>query len=427
MTDKRQTRKRKANGEVNKGPLTQAEIQSYIKDGRPAQISDGNSFYFVINDAGHPFWALRYTKPNGKRAWTYFSSPKEMSLAEARAEAATIKLKIKREGLDPASEKKKAKSQRLHTVADLWDDFYERESKRIENPNIIASLYKREIQPVIGKYELAKVEPTDIRFIIERINEGYGNKKPRKTVANKTLYLLTKIFNHAQKLNLVQYNPASIFTAKDAGGTEKPKEFSLNVEQVAELFNTLRKNIGKIAIQDYWGLALLLSTGVRKMELYAAQWSEFDLDNGTWHLPAERTKSRRRFTQPLAPQTIEWLLQVKAYSGNSTYLFPSRKKGKSDNNHVCENTVNHSCLKLKKEGKIPWPEFDPHSLRHTCRSLLSKLKVPTDVAERYINHSFVGLQKVYDNHDYYEERKEAAVKLADILAPLINIDNLHRK
>lgn len=72
---------------------------------------------------------------------------------------------------------------------------------------------------------------------------------------------------------------------------------------------------------------------------------------------------------------------------------------------------------------MDFPEF----ARHTCRSLLSKLKVPTDVAERYINHSFVGLKKVYDNHDYFEERKEAAAQLAEFLDPHINKDNLPRK
>ena len=38
---------------------------------------------------------------------------------------------------------------------------------------------------------------------------------------------------------------------------------------------------------------LLMITGVRTIELRAALWSEFDLDNAIWEIPAERMKMHR--------------------------------------------------------------------------------------------------------------------------------------
>lgn len=38
---------------------------------------------------------------------------------------------------------------------------------------------------------------------------------------------------------------------------------------------------------------LLMLTDVRTIELRAAEWSEFDLDNALWEVPKERMKKRR--------------------------------------------------------------------------------------------------------------------------------------
>ncbi len=36
---------------------------------------------------------------------------------------------------------------------------------------------------------------------------------------------------------------------------------------------------------------IILALGVHEMELCAAEWSEFDLDNEVWHLPGSRAKN----------------------------------------------------------------------------------------------------------------------------------------
>lgn len=45
---------------------------------------------------------------------------------------------------------------------------------------------------------------------------------------------------------------------------------------------------------------LLMITGVRTIELRAALWSEFDLDNAIWEILAERMKMRRAHLVPLS-------------------------------------------------------------------------------------------------------------------------------
>jgi integrase len=405
----------------NTGPLKDAEIRSFIKVGDPIRISDGRGLYFIINDNASSFWAIRYTRADKKRPYHFFALASELSLRNARMEAAVLIKRIKNEGYDPAAEKSKISQQSIKVVNDLWNDFFERKSKKIKHPGIIESLYRREIKTVIGHVKLEKVEPLDIRHIIERIAQGYDTHKPRPTVSNKTLFLLTQLFNHGVKLNLIKFNPSSSFTAQDAGGSETPKDFALKLNGVKQLFKALRPHIGTIAEEDYWGLALLICTGVRKMELFAAPWSEFDFDKQVWHLPKQRTKSKRDISIPLAPESIAWFQRLKFLSGNSNYVFPGRKGKNKESRHVSDSTLNNACLKLFNEGVIPWADFDPHSLRHTCRSLLGEQGEISDVAKRYLNHKLKGLDDVYNNYDYFEERKAAAIKLTSRVAPLVNI------
>ena len=67
------------------------------------------------------------------------------------------------------------------------------------------------------------------------------------------------------------------------------------------------------------------------------------------------------------------------------------------------------------------PPWVIHDLRRTFRTRLSELRVPDLVAELAIAHRKPGLHKVYDQHAYRAEKREAMLRwetrLRAILAP----------
>lgn len=65
-------------------------------------------------------------------------------------------------------------------------------------------------------------------------------------------------------------------------------------------------------------------------------------------------------------------------------------------------------------------EFTVHDLRRTCRSLMAELGVPGHVAERCLNHKLKGVEGIYDRYDYYDERKRALIKVAQLVEPAIS-------
>lgn len=65
---------------------------------------------------------------------------------------------------------------------------------------------------------------------------------------------------------------------------------------MAALENYQGSQLSKYATQ----LLMLMLTGVRTIELRAAEWKEFDLDNALWEIPKERMKKRRPHLVPLS-------------------------------------------------------------------------------------------------------------------------------
>jgi integrase len=65
--------------------------------------------------------------------------------------------------------------------------------------------------------------------------------------------------------------------------------------------------------------------------------------------------------------------------------------------------------------------FVNHDLRRTCRTRLSAIKVQDHVAEMVIGHGRKGIARVYDQHRYVPEMREAlelwAARLRSIVGP----------
>jgi len=57
-------------------------------------------------------------------------------------------------------------------------------------------------------------------------------------------------------------------------------------------------------------------------KLRHAEWSEVDLDAGTWSIPAEKMKVKQAHIVPLSLQAIEDLKLLQSLTGQGSYLFP---------------------------------------------------------------------------------------------------------
>jgi integrase len=272
--------------------------------------------------------------------------------------------------------------------------------------DVIKARIDKDIKPHIGQLAIEDVKPAHIDKMLQAIKE-----RNAPSIANDILRWSKRILDYAIKRQIIQYNPASAFNIMDAGGKATARDRVLSKSELIIFFDVMR-NSG-FTKQNFLTVKLLLLLAVRKSELLEAKIIEFDLDNGLWTLPANRTKTKTSIIIPLSRQAIEALNELISLSLSSEWLLPARKVQQYKLPHIHENTLNVTLARIKP--LMDMPNFCIHDFRRTARSHLAVLGVPSHIAERCLNHKLKGIEGVYNHHDYLEERRNALELWANLL------------
>ncbi|WP_411993361.1 tyrosine-type recombinase/integrase [Agarivorans sp. DSG3-1] len=408
--------------------MNDAQLKAKLKEGKVGKFKVDTGLYFRVTEQGSAFWVLRYSINGKRRELTigrYGKTPEGLPFSDAKLQALQIRASVK-DGVDPLAEKKRQQLPQFRTVDDVAKDWLTECERHLKNPQIPARVYRKDISPYIGELAVDKVSSRDILQIIRLINQS-----GRPSISNDALNYCKQLFNHALKLDLLQNNPAAPFTEKDAGGTEKARDRVLSLQEIENIFKIFDKNSDVMTRENYLAIAMLIIFGVRKGELIAAQWDEFDFENLCWELPSQRTKTGVKISIPIPEKTLPWFKELHMRANGSGYLFPSRRASKR-RQYISDDTLNHALAKLfgKKvdSKKQPLPNilgehgiehFVVHDLRRTCRSLLAENGVPSHIAERCLNHKVKGVEGIYDRYDYLEERRKALTDVAARITPLV--------
>lgn len=405
------------------GKLTDIQIRAWIRSGERFEgRADGDGLYLSFPaSASAPVWKFRY-RFAGKQRIMNMGSFASLSIAKARETARELSAKVAL-GHDVAGEKQERKREAIEkieaekaawTVNQLCDQFYERVIvPKWKHADIVRRRIENDIKPKLGKMKAEDVKPRDIDDMLQAIV-----KRGAPTVANDVLRWTKRIFNFAIKRHIVENNPASAFDPSDAGGKEESRERWLTSEEIIKLFAAMRDMLGSFSIENLYAIRLLLLLAVRKEELVAAPWAEFDLDKAIWHLPEERTKTSAAIDIPLPPMAVETLKELHRLANGSKYVFPARKMQHRMIPHIDLNTLNAALAKHIRPKLKDVENFTIHDFRRTARTHLAALGVDPFVAERCLNHKIKGVEGIYNRHDYFDERKDALCKWAKMLSAL---------
>ena len=414
--------------EKNNKAFNNAIIQQLISIGHVSLTRIEPNLYLRITKPNKGFWIYQYkihNKPKRMTLGTYGKRPDKLPLSDARDELAKARALVN-QGKDPLAEKKRTKQSKYNTVDDLALDWLDDVTSRLEHPNIPVRIYQQEIKPKLGGISLSDVTGLDIRSVLKFVKER--KKTARPTIVNDTLTYLKQLFDHGVTLGLIHHNPAMAFKTKHAGGSEKSRDRALSLDELKTVFQIMREHHAHFIRENYLAVALLVVLGVRKGELIALRWDEFNADNTTWELTEERAKNDVAIDIPIPQQARAWFNELKIRANDSPYVFPSRRKS-IRREYISDDTLNHALTNLfgKKTGKLKSSTGDVlggagieyfviHDLRRTTRTLMSKNKVRSEVAEKCINHVKKGVEGIYNRDAFFEERVEAHQQLADQMA-----------
>ena len=294
--------------------LNDMQIRQWIKVGERFEgRSDGNGLTLRYRSVDAvPMWRFRY-RFAGKQRVMDLGSYAVLSLADARKKARELRAQVAlgHDVVGEKQERKKAALAKLNAdqsavmVAQIADDYFERMILgRWKHPNIVRSRIERDIKPHIGGLAVDAVKPMHIDAMLQAIV-----RRGAPTIANDALRWTRRIFDYAIKRHLVQYNPVAAFDLADAGGREVARERALSRDELARLFEAMRTAKG-FTYENTLTVKLLLMLAVRKQELTAARWAEFDLDHAVWHLPGGRTKTGADLDIPLPDSAVACLREL---------------------------------------------------------------------------------------------------------------------
>ena len=219
-------------------------------------------------------------------------------------------------------------------------------------------------------------------------------------MANDVLRWVRRMFDYAIKRHMVRFNPTAAFDLSDAGGKQVARDRALSRDELKTLFEAMRTARG-FSVENALTVKLLLLLAVRKGELIAARWDEFELDADApvWHLPGERTKTGQPIDIPLPTMSVDWLRELHRLALDSDWVLPARKRQSRRLPYICESTIGVAMGKVRHG----LPHFTTHDFRRTARTHLPALGVDPHVAQRCLNQKLKGVEGTYNRHDYFAE------------------------
>jgi integrase len=383
------------------------------------RFADGGGLYLEVRREGGKLWRWKYRYNKAEKVMALGSYP-AVSLAAARLARDEARL-LKAKGVDPVAQRKKEK---LNAIVSSGDSFKEValewfEGRRSGWSEGHVSRTKRQLErdlfPYLGTRPLTDIEPPELLVALKKVE-----KRGAYETASRGLLLAGQIWRYAM--------PSKRATRDITVGLDealKPYRkghFSAITEpgEFAELLKSIRGYRGRgVAVHAALQLAPMLL--LRPGELRAAEWSEVNLEEGLWTVPAKRMKRRKEGKEcgpphfvPLARQAVEILKDLRKHTGEGRFVFPG---GRGDDRPISDNSVRTALIALGyTSDRQTW-----HGFRATARTILAE-RLDTDplVIEAQLAHAVKDANgRAYNRTTYLQQRRAMMQRWADYLDELV--------
>jgi integrase len=316
--------------------LSNALTPLAVTNAKPGRHADGGGLNLLVKETGARSWVYRFML-NGKSRDVGLGAaagPDKLSLADARTEAAKLRLQVKA-GIDPLEERQRKAAEALaaaqaaaiagitfkavsETYISTNEGSWRNDKHRQQWRNTLATY----VYPVIGELPVADVATAHVLQILEPIWKDKAETASRVRGRMETVLDAAKARGYRGGENPARWRGhiAQILPARSR--LQRGHHKALPYEAIPELVGKLHKREAVAAL----ALEFTILTAARTGEMIAATWPEVDLDKAIWTVPAERMKAGKEHRVPLSPRAVEILKVTKALG--KEWLFPAIKGGK---------------------------------------------------------------------------------------------------
>jgi integrase len=358
---------------------------------KPGRYADGNGLYLKVAPSGAKRWELR-TVVKGKRCDLGLGGLKVVTLAEAREQARKYRA-IARDDGDPLAEKRRARRvvPTFRQAAETVHKDHAKAWKNAKHGEQWINTLKAYAYPAFGDRRVDQIDTPEILKALSPIwlTKQETARRVRQRIG--TVLDWAKAAGHRTGNNPVEEIGKALPRQSELKGHHAALPY---VEVPAFIEKT--RGAGEPTIANL-AFEFLVLTAARTNEVLEAKWSEIDLEQTAWTVPASRMKAGREHRVPLAPRCIELLALAKVVSANSEFIFPGRSNDKPMSNMVLLMTMR----RMKSAYTV-------HGFRSAFRDWASeRTNFAREICEAALAHIVRDkTEAAYRRGDLFEKRRE---------------------
>jgi len=378
------------------GNLTANMLRGSLEPGRH---HDGDGLFLNVTPTGARSWICRVQK-NGRRRDIGLGSAKKVSLAQARQRSAEVRAQVEA-GIDPVLQRKKAEG--VPTFREAAAAVYGENKKSWKNKKHrdqwLTSLQTYAF-PKIGDIAVSDIESSHVRDVLIAIwlEKNETARRVRQRIGMVIDWAIAKNYRaHPLPMNAINKSLPKVRNRQNHLA-------ALHYSKVAAFVGKLREreSIGRLAFE------FLILTAARSGEVRGALWSEIDLTERTWTIPAERMKADVEHIVPLSDAALDVLKRARVHKEDSNDLvFPGTRHGKP----MSDMTLTKIC----RDAEI---DAVPHGFRSSFRDWVSEeTDFDRDVAEMALAHTIANpVEAAYRRGKLLQKRRKLMNLWADYCA-----------
>jgi integrase len=378
------------------------------KASSPGIYADGGGLSLIITDAGTKRWELR-TAIRGRRRQLGLGVYPNVSLEDARSKATQIRLGAS-EGrdivLERKAERRAAAPPRPITFRAAFDGYFEMKEQQLSSEKHKAqwrSTMRAYVFPSIGNRPVGEVTAAEVIDILKPI---WNTKRES---AKRILQRIRAVFEAAIVRGERDKPPPTIGVATVLGSRNQKRSHypAMPYAEVPAFVTRLRALKGWAATR--LAFEFLILTAARSGEVRFANWTEIDLDDALWIVPANRMKARIEHCVPLAPRAVALLREVRVAYPRSELVFPGTKPGLP----LCDMTLTKVLRDAGLHGRAT-----THGFRSSFKDWSAEVaKARDEVSEAALAHRIPDkVRAAYLRTQFLAERREVMQDWARYLA-----------
>jgi integrase len=290
------------------GKLTAIAVKAAL--GTPGTYQDGDGLFLKVDKRGGASWLLRLQR-DGKRQDIGLGSAKLLTLADARSKAIGLRKAVKLDRRDVLAEKKDEAAAKVTFRAAACQ--YHAENKAGWKSSVYARQWLASLEnyafPKLGNLTTGSITAADIITVVTPIWQEIP--ETARQVRNRICSVLDYAHAKGWRSREAPSGNGSLKAGRGLPRQVKARENRKAMPYVAipSFITALRRkpSFGRLALE------LLILTGVRSQEVRFATWSEFDLDERLWTIPADHMKRSKTHIVPLSNAALAVLARANAF------------------------------------------------------------------------------------------------------------------